>query len=96
VLVALPPAFSLPQRVATSAVRVGGKAARSISVSRETHTIRIALPPLHGISCYSIAPGSVTVAFAKAANLGNPARPGRYRITVTAGRQQTVDSLTIR
>ncbi len=58
--------------------------------------MRISLQPPHGVTCASIAPGSVTVVFAKSAHLGNPASPGHYRISVTAGHEQTVAPITVR
>jgi hypothetical protein len=96
VLVVLPRAFSLPRRIAPDAVAVRGAAPAGVSVSRATHAVRIALQPPHGIICDSIAPGSVAIVFAKAAALGNPAKPGSYDVSVTAGHEQTVASITIR
>jgi hypothetical protein len=95
VLVVFPRAFPLPQRIAVGALSVGGRAPASVSVSQSKDAVEIVLAPRQGPICDVIAPGSVDVVFQKAAHLANPAHPGRYAISVTAGREQAVASLRI-
>ena len=47
--------------------------------------MRVALPPRPEVMCDVIGPGRLTIAFSRAAGLGNPAAAGSY--TVTARRQ---------
>jgi hypothetical protein len=88
--IAFPRAFALPRRIGADAVHVRGETPRGISVSRKAHTVLITLRPPHGIMCYSIVDGPVTVTFEKAANIGGPTRSGRYRVVVTTMRDRAV------
>ena len=96
VLVDFPAAFSLPRQIPGSAVRVGGGAVRGVSVSQGTHAVRITLQPLHGVMCYAITTGSITVAIDRAAGIANPARRGQYRVTVMASNETSAASIKIR
>ena len=82
VVVTFPAAERVPARIAASAVLVNGKAAPAASVSGAR--VRIALPAAPRIMCDEIGPGTLTVAFTRAANLGNPALRGSYRLAVSA------------
>ncbi|HKB93571.1 MAG TPA: hypothetical protein VKC62_04980, partial [Gaiellaceae bacterium] len=60
------------------------------------HRIVLGLPPRPQILCDAIAPGTLTVAFTRAARLGNPKLPGTYRLRITKGTLEFQASLIIR
>jgi hypothetical protein len=81
VVVRFPAAERVPARIAASAVLVNGKTAPSVGVAGRT--VSVALPPRPQIMCDVIGPGTLTIAFTRAAGLGNPARAGSYVVTAT-------------
>lgn len=96
VLVVLPRAFAVPRRIVPAAVQVGGETPLAVLVSRRARSVRITLPPPPGLICDSIGPGSISVVFEKAAHLGNPAKPGHYRVSITVGPEHLVARIRIR
>lgn len=83
VVVTLPRAARVPSSIASSAVRVNGKAPSRLAVSGRKVTV--GLPAVHGIICDSITDGVLKVAFAGRAALGNPSAPGTYAIAIRRG-----------
>lgn len=92
-LVSLPAAAAVPATIPRKAVLVDG--APPLAVFVMGHAVRLALPRPTGVTCDSIGPGTVTVVFTRAADLGNPARPGSYRIGLTLGSRGAVARLVI-
>jgi hypothetical protein len=88
VLVAFPTAMQVPAQLPASAVLVDGHAAPGVLVSGRRVTVNLAPPPQ--IMCDVIGPGKLTLAFTRAAGIGNPRRPGTY--TVAARRAATAFS----
>jgi hypothetical protein len=91
-VVNLPPAEGVPQKIAASAVLVNGSAAESVALSNRVVTIKVARPE---VICMVLSRGPVTIAFTRAARLGNPARPGTYRVSVHRGTQNVSGTFTI-
>lgn len=83
VLVRLPQAMHVPASIPRSAVHVGARTAASVSLAG--HVAAIGVPRPAGLLCDSLAPGTLTVSFARAAGLGNPTRAGSYTVGVTVG-----------
>jgi hypothetical protein len=73
----------VPHAVTRAAVRVDGKPPATVSVTGRV--IVFTLPPRRGVTCMEIGPGALTVVFAPAAGIGNPAKPGTYAIAVRIG-----------
>jgi hypothetical protein len=90
-------AVTLPARIATSvpasAVTVGGKAVRAVSVAGRAVTVTLAPP--RGIMCDSIRTGVAKLVFLPAANVVNPASPGSYAVRVAHGSQSYSAPLAI-
>ena len=72
---------------------VAGRKAATVTRHRHRMTVTPAAPT--GITCQVIAPGTLVVKIDKSANLGNPSRPGRYRISVDRGSLHLQTSITI-
>src|SRR5581483_867548 len=83
VVVTLPRAARVPRSIASSAVRVNGKAPSRIAVAGRKVTV--GLPAVNGITCDSITDGVLKVTFAGGAALGNPSAPGTYAIAIHRG-----------
>ncbi len=80
-VIMLPTAADVPARIATSAVRVNGKAAPAVSVAG--HDVTISLPLKRpGVTCMVVGPGTLTLTLTRAAGLGNPAAAGKYTIRI--------------
>ncbi|HEX4521844.1 MAG TPA: hypothetical protein VH063_19980 [Gaiellaceae bacterium] len=78
--VTFPSAMSLPQSFASRAVRLNGK---RIAARVKGRRVSVSVPPPKGVLCNTIGPGSVTLAFTRAAKLRNPSRPGSYGFRAT-------------
>jgi hypothetical protein len=91
--VTFPAAERVPSKIAPRDVLVGGDAAESVSVSRHVVTIKVARPE---VICTVLGRGPVTIAFTRAANLGNPAHAGTYRVFVHRGTQTVSGTFSIR
>ena len=81
VAVRLPAAERVPASIPRPAVLVDGKAPSAVRVAG--HVVTVALPPRPQVMCDSIGPGTLTIAFTRAAGLGNPARAGSYTVEAT-------------
>ena len=88
-----PAAARLPQTISASAIVVAGK--RSSSVKVAGRTVSITMAPPTGMMCDSIAPGTAKILVSRAAQLGNPAAAGTYRLSVRYGTETLNAQLTI-
>lgn len=93
VVVTLPRAARLPHAIAAASVRVNGKAPARVAVAGRSVTV--GLPIVHGITCNSLTAGTLQVAFAPAAALGNPAAAGTYAIAIRQGQSARTVSIAI-
>jgi hypothetical protein len=84
IVVSLPKAWRVPKQVARNAVWVDSSHPSALTVSRHTLTVQPVSPTG---TCNSIAPGTITVKFTRAAKLGNPHKAGRYTIRASVGTQ---------
>ena len=94
VYVTFPRAFRLPGRIARAAVRVDDNAPPSVVLHGRTATIGLALNS--NVICQSLVPGTLRIAFTRAAKLGNPAHPGTYAFRAQVGTHSFVARLLIR
>lgn len=67
VKVVLPPAASLPHRIAGTSVRLNGAAALRVAIAGHTVSVTAALPK--GITCHSIVAGQLQLVFARQAGV---------------------------
>jgi hypothetical protein len=79
VIVVFPAAERMPTTLQAGDVLVNGKA---LDASLTGHVVSIALPKTTGVTCDVIGPGTVSVVFTKAANLGNPMASGTYHVSL--------------
>lgn len=93
VYVTFPRALRLPARIARAAVRVDEKTAPSVTVHGRTATVGLALNS--NVICQSLVPGTLRIAFTRAAKLGNPAHAGTYQIRAQVGMHSFVARLRI-
>jgi hypothetical protein len=83
-IVSLPAAMHVvPRTITRATVRVDGKPPAAVSATGRV--IVFTLPPRRGVTCMEIGPGVLTVVFAPAAGIGNPAKPGTYPIAIRIG-----------
>jgi hypothetical protein len=89
-----PASVKLPPAIATGAVLVNGKPA---SASRPSAgVVDVALPARPQVMCDLIGPGQVTVAFTKAAKVGNPKKAGTYMVRASHQADSAAGRLTTR
>jgi hypothetical protein len=93
VVVVLPATMLVPAAIARTAVLVRGRPAPSVYVKGHVITIGLPRPPL--VICQSIGLGRLTVAFTRAAQLGNPIAPGVYTVRARVGGRTFTAALTI-
>ena len=93
VVVVLPAAMLVPATIPRTAVLVRGRPAPSVHVSGHVITIGLPRPPL--VICQSIGLGTLTVAFTRAAQIGNPMAPGAYAVRARVGGRTFTAALTI-
>lgn len=90
--------FPTAERVASSiprqAVLVDGKEPAAVVLSGRTVTLMVARPT--GVMCDVVGPGTATIAFARAAGLGNPRTRGVYAVSVQRGKLVLHTSFRIR
>jgi hypothetical protein len=89
-----PAAERLPKAVAPASVTIAGRASAKVTV--DGRTVSIVQTPRTGAMCDVIAPGIVTVVLAKAANVGNPASPGLYTVSLMRGTNATNAQFRVR
>ena len=94
IVVSLPAAEHVPGTFARSDVLVGGRPPVTAKVSG--HAVLLTLPRPQGITCMVIAPGTLTIVFAREAGLGNPETAGTYAIPVRVGVRTFVARLTVK
>jgi hypothetical protein len=73
----LPASFS-----SASALLDGSRVAVAVAAGKQ---LRVELPARPHVMCDVIGPGKLTLAFTKAARLGNPAKAGTYSVSAQAG-----------
>jgi len=83
ITIVLPPAWKVPSTVAVSSVTVSGRAPAAVTRVRQRISVKPA-PPI-GLRCDVEIRGPIVVKVEKSANLGNPRKPGRYRIALDQG-----------
>jgi hypothetical protein len=91
--VVFPSAERLPAAIPRSAVLVDGEPATAASRSGRTVSLALARPQ---VLCDVIGPAVVRVTFARAAGIGNPARPGAYRVEMSHGSTSARGAFTVR
>lgn len=79
IIVGFPAAERMPASLQAGDVLVNGKALNASLMGR---VVSIALAKTTGVTCDVIGPGTVSVVFTKAANLGNPLAPGTYHVSL--------------
>jgi hypothetical protein len=94
VVVTLPPASTVPHAIGRAAVKVNGKLAGGVAVVRRS--VSVAMPRPAGMLCDSITDGTMLVAIGAGAKLGNPPKPGAYKITIKRGPASYAAPITIR
>jgi hypothetical protein len=88
-----PAAARLPRTMHTSAIAVQGKRPSSVKLANRTLSITMSRPT--GVMCNVIAPGTVKILVSRAAQLGNPAAAGAYKLGVHYGTETLEATLTI-
>jgi hypothetical protein len=84
-VIRFPAGMLLPARLPAGAVLVNGKAATAAGPAGATRDVTVGLPRRPQIMCDAIGPGTLTVAFTRAARLGNPKAAGSYVLRATHG-----------
>ena len=85
IVVSLPRAWRVPRAVARRAVWIDRTHPKAATVSGHTVTLKPVAPTG---TCTVMGPGTITVKFTRAANLGNPRNAGRYTIHASIGTQR--------
>jgi hypothetical protein len=80
-----PAGMQLPARLPAGAVLVNDKGATAAGPTGASRIVTVGLPKRPQIMCDSIGPGTLTVAFTRAARLGNPHAAGSYVVRATHG-----------
>ena len=88
-----PAAAQLPRTVPASAIAVQGR--QPSSVKLVNRTLSMTLPPPIGVMCNVIGPGTAKILVSRAAQLGNPASPGVYKLAVHYGMEKLQATLKI-
>ena len=84
IVVSLPRAWRVPKAVVRRAVWINKSHPKKATVSGHTVTLTPVAPTG---TCDVMVPGTITVKFTRAANLGNPRQAGRYTIHASIGTQ---------
>lgn len=93
VVVSLPETMRLGASLARTAVLLDGKPPATVSITG--HSVGIGVPPRTGIICDVMSPGKLKIVFTPAAHVGNPPEPGRYPVTIRAGRTSGIAQLVV-
>jgi len=88
-----PAAAQLPRTMHASAIAVQGR--RPSSVKLANRTLSITMPPPTGVMCNVIGPGTAKIVVSRAAQLGNPATAGTYKLAVHYGTETLEATLKI-
>jgi hypothetical protein len=94
VVLTLPRATSVPQKIGVAAVTVNGKPASAVGVKGRAVTVGLPVP--HGMICDSLVDGTLQIAIAPSAALRNPAKPGTYTATVQQGHESWTVPVSVR
>ncbi len=92
-VVSFPSAFKLPRRFASRTVKLDGK---PVAAKIKGRRVTVNVPPPNGVLCNLMGPGSVTLAFTRAAKLANPAQAGSYGFKATHGKRTFTAKLAIK
>jgi hypothetical protein len=92
IVVTFPSAAKLPAEFAPGSVKLSGKAVAATINGRK---VSVTVPPHNGVLCGTIGPGRVTIAFTRAAKVGNPAHAGSYRFTAAHAKRTFSAKLAI-
>jgi hypothetical protein len=92
-VISLPRAWRVPRAVSKPAVWIDRSHPKAVAVSGHAFTLE---PRASTGSCTVMAPATLAISFTRAANLGNPRKPGRYTIRVEVGSQQFTARASIR
>lgn len=93
VVVTLPAAMRAPAEIEAADVLVGGRT--PLALHRHGRVFTLMLRPTVGMTCDVLAPGNLTVVFARGAALGNPVRSGSYPVVIRAGSTRAVAHLVV-
>src|SRR5579864_3348383 len=93
IVVSLPESMPLAASLARTAVLLDGKPPATVSLAG--HSIGIGVPPRTGIVCDVMSPGKLKIIFTPAAHFANPPAPGRYAVTIRAGRASGTAQLVV-
>jgi hypothetical protein len=88
-----PAAVQLPRTMHASAIAVQGKQPSSVKLANRTLSITMSRPT--GVMCNAIAPGTAKILVSRAAQLGNPAAAGAYKLAVHYGTESLVATVKI-
>jgi hypothetical protein len=91
-VVVLPKAAVVPAVLPSGSVLLGGK---PIAARAAGSQITVTIPPPTGPMCNVIGPGVLRLTFTAKAGLGNPPKPGKYRVGATHARRSFSAALTI-
>lgn len=92
-VVTFPKALKLPKQFATGAVTLAGK---TVAANVDGHQVTVTVPRHKGMLCDVMGRGSLTLAFARAAKLANPAHAGSYHFKATHGQRAFRAKLAIK
>jgi hypothetical protein len=84
-VIRFPAAMRLPATLPAGAVLVNGTGAFAAGPTGASRDLTVGLPKRPQLMCDAIGPGTLTVAFTRAARLGNPHAAGSYVLRVTHG-----------
>ena len=93
-VVRLPAGERVPKAIPAKAVLISGLPSRGVSVSGHELTVQVPRPT--GVMCAVLGPGTAKIVLTRAAGLGNPARAGSYRVSLTRAGDQLQARFTIR
>jgi hypothetical protein len=85
IVISLPRAWRVPRAVSKPAVWIDRSHPKAVAVSGHAVTLE---PRASTGSCTVMAPATLAISFTRAANLGNPRKPGRYAIYVSIGTEK--------
>lgn len=94
VVIDFPQKMRMPRTLTASSVLVDGKPAIKVGMIR--HQVSIGLARRTGVICDVLGPGTLTIVFDQAADLGNPSRAGAYLVTARNGSRHFAAHLVIK
>jgi hypothetical protein len=94
-VIRFPAGMLLPARLPAGAVLANGKVTTATGPTGASRDVTVGLPKRPQIMCDEIGPGTLTVAFTRAARLGNPKAAGSYVLRVAHGADRFAGRLAI-